>query len=295
MRLGIIVTYLLNPGNEKLLDIHLSNIFKHTVSNFRIYANVNMLPDYLINNLNRDRINIVKYKDYEGDKGGLRASYELSHYSEYMINLAIKDGMTHIVMLHPDSFPVKRGWDRLLLDELITRYGLVSIFPAMSALLFFSSDFYKKYTPTLLPPHTALQSKSYKEFERSIDKKNLFEPGMGYAYTAYLNNNRWTILKKTNKKEDHYHFGSIFNDIVFHLGAAEHDDRSFANYEEAEFLPTVKRITGKILPPVIKEKLRSSKLKYILRPEIKHHQIYHSKVKEKLFSDPDGYIKYLKE
>ena len=294
MKLGIIVVYLVSPENEQLFDIHLKQIKKNTVSDYVIYANINMLSNNVLLKFNKPNIKTIKNLNYIGPNEGLRSTFELSHYAEPLIEYAIRDGMTHIVMMHPDSFPVKEGWDQILARQLTSKTVLISIFPAMSASMFFHKKFYLKYHPRLLPSSKDIKTPSYKEFVKSINAENLLEPGMGYAYEIYKRKLKWEILARSNKGEDHYHFGSIFKDLVFHLGASEHKDRSFTNYQEQNFIPSIKRTFGKILSPIIKEKIKTSKLQEFLRPEIKMHQYYHSTVKESLYIDPEGYIEFLR-
>ena len=285
MKLGILVVYLVSKENEKLLDIHFEHIEKNTTSEYTIYANVNMTSENVLSKFNNPNIKIIENKDYIGANIGLRSTLELTHYAEPLIEYAISDGMTHIAMMHPDSFPVKEGWEAILAKQLTNNTVLISIFPAMSSIMFFHKNFYLKYNPRLLPLSKDMKTSMYKNFVKSINAENLLEPGMGYAYLAYKNNLKWKILKRSNNGEDHYHYGSIFEDLVFHLGAAEHEDRSFTGGKEKEFIPSIKKIFGKILSPVIKEKIKVSKFRAFLRPEIKTHQRSYVTVKERLYTD----------
>jgi len=295
MKLGIIVVYLVSEPDEKLLDIHLDQIAKNTISDYTIYANVNLLlPKFHKILHNNSNIKICISDDYIGSFDGLRATHELSFYAEKLIKEAIKDGVSHVVVMHPDSFPIKAGWEHILANYISNSTVMVSKFPEMSACLFFDKNFYLKFNPKLISTKIEIKSLIYKQFLKNIRAVDLLEPGMGYAFETYKKKLKWKTLERSNADEDHYHFGSIFEDLIFHLGAASHSDRSFYKYEEKPRIPRIKKMIAKILPPGIKEKIKTSNLQTYLRPEIKTHQYYHSIIKEKLFADPDGYIEFLR-
>lgn len=295
MKLGIVVVYLVSKTDEKMLDIHLDQIAKNTRENYTIYANVNMIiPKYIKKFENNSNIKICKSDDYIGPAEGLRATYELSFYAEKLIKNAIEDGVSHIIVMHPDSFPIKVGWENILAKMLSDSMIIVSKFPEMSACIFFNRSFYLKYNPKLISTKIEMESPIYDQFLKDLGALDLIEPGMGYAYEIYKQKLKWKFLNRSNKGEDHYHFGSIFEDLIFHLGATSHGHRGFYNYKEKRRILCIKKIVGKIFTPVIKEKIKTSILQSFIRPEIKTHQHYHSIVKERLYADPDGYIKFLR-
>jgi len=295
MKLGIIVVYLVKEMDGKLLDIHFDQIAKNTKNDYTIYANVNMLlPKFRIVLENNNNIKICKSNDYVGPIDGLRSTHELTYYAEQLIKEAIDDGVTHIAIMHPDSFPIKVGWESILAKILSNSTVMVSKFPEMSVCVFFHKSFYLKFSPTLISTKNERGSLLYKRFLKNIGATDLLEPGMGYAYEIYKQKLKWKSLSRSNKGEDHYFFGSIFEDLIFHLGAASHGNRAFYNYKENRRFLGLKKIVGIIFNPVIKEKIKTSKMQTFLRPEIKIHQNYYSMVKEKLYADPDGYIEFLR-
>ena len=295
MKLGIIVVYLISKEDENLLDIHLDHIAKNTTSDYTIYANVNMLlPKFKQILKNDSNVKICPSNDYIGPIFGLRATYELAYYAEKLIKKAIGDDVTHVIIMHPDSFPIKVGWERILEKQISNSTVMVSKFPEMSACLFFSRSFYLNYNPKLISTKIEMKSSKYKSFLKDIGEVNLLEPGMGYAFEIFKRILQWKSLVRSNLGEDHYFYGSIFEDLIFHLGATSHSDRSFYKFVEKPRIPRIKKIISYVLPPMIKEKIKTSIIQTHLRPEIKTHQYYHSIVKENLFADPDGYIEFLR-
>ena len=58
MKLGIIVVYLVDEDNEKLLELHLKKIKENTTSPYTVYAGINMLLPQFVNKLKQ--YNFVK-------------------------------------------------------------------------------------------------------------------------------------------------------------------------------------------------------------------------------------------
>ena len=106
MKLGILVVYLVAEEDERLLEIHLSQIEKTTSVPFRIYAAANRLLPRL-----RERIENLPYVSiYEFPTTTLRGSHEHAYYLDRLAETAVADGASHICTLHVDSFPVCAGW-----------------------------------------------------------------------------------------------------------------------------------------------------------------------------------------
>ena len=169
MKLGIVVVYLINKEDGKILDIHLDQIAKNTVSDYTIYANVNMLlPEFKQKLKNNSNVKICNSNEYIGPIDGLRSTYELSYYAEKLIMEAISDGVTHVIIMHPDSFPIKVGWESILEKTISNSTVMVSKFPEMSACLFFSRSFYLNYNPKLISTKIEMESSIYKQFLKDI-------------------------------------------------------------------------------------------------------------------------------
>ena len=295
MRLGILVVYLVSTEDEKLLDIHLNQIHKNTKADYKIYANVNMLLPKFIQKLeNNSNVKICKSNDYVGPNDGLRSTHELAFYAEKLIKESIKDGVSHVVIMHPDSFPIKVGWEKILAKYISKSTVMVSKLPEMSACFFFNRSFYLKYNPQLISTKVEIKSSIYKQFLKDIGGIDLLEPGMGYAFLIYKKKLQWKSLNRSNKGEDHYFYGSIFEDLIFHLGAASHENRGFYNYEEKRTKYHKIKVIGKFLPPVIKERIKTSILQSFIRPEIKVHQQSYLTVRKRLYADSDSYIEFLR-
>ena len=296
MKLGIVVCYLVNEDNEKLLDIHLQKIKENTTSPFTVYAGTNMLLPQFVKKLRQyDFIKLCACNNYEGPDEKSRGVKEHSHYLEQLIKVAIDEGVSHIVIMHPDSFPLKVGWEEYLENKLSKSHTLVSIFPQMSACTFFNRDFYLKYQPRLLPSNKEEASISWTNFQKANQATNLVEGGMGYGYKTYLESLGWYRLKRSNKGEYNSHIGSIFDDVIFHLGSAsEYKNRSMSGYGKFKLYRYFRKVIAKILSNSIKKKIQNILSYKVLYPEVKINKDAFMRSREKLINDPEGYLKFLR-
>ena len=294
MKLAILVVYLVSNENEMLLDIHLEQIDKYTNSPYKIYASVNLLSLEQRQNLRRHpKIKICYCPGYEGPMDRDRALYEHSYYLDHLVKCALEDDITHIVVLHPDSFPIKIHWESILMEHLSENNQIVTLQYSPTSCMFFKSEFAKKHQPSFAPTIKTLQDKKFITF---LKERNLIlESGIGYKYAGYIEGFNWHELKRTNKGNDHYHFGSIYGDLIFHLGAAEHKDRSFPKQKEFNLIYSFKGISVRFIPQVIKNWMRGYLHINPLSLRSKLRQQSFENVRNLLYAEPSKYIQYLRK
>jgi len=293
MKLAILVVYLVSDENEKLLDIHLEQIDKYTNSPYKIYASVNLLSLKQRQNLRKHpKIKICDCPGYEGPMDRDRALYEHSYYLDHLVKCALEDDITHIVVLHPDSFPVKFKWESILMEYLSESSQLVTLQYSPTSCLFFKREFAQDYQPSFAP---TIKTQQDKKFITYLKERNLIlESGIGYKYTGYIEGFNWHKLKRTNKGNDHYHFGSIYGDLIFHLGAAEHKDRSFPEQKEFNLLYSFKNILVRLIPQIIKNRMRGYLLINPLSLRSISRQQSFEDIRNRLFTEHDNYIQFLR-
>ena len=296
IKLGIIVVYLVDDDNEKLLDIHLNQIKKNTSSQFILYACVNMLQPKFVNKLKRYRfVKPVVCEDYVGPNDETRGAKEHSHYLTQLIKIAIKDGASHIAIFHPDSFPINLGWDQKYLNQLVYDTDLISIFPHMTGFMFFHKNFYSINNPSLLPSLEDETSQSWLKFQKTNHVTNLSESGMGFAYNAYLNRQNWIKLNKSTFGDHDYSFGSFTNNYIFHLGSAsDYKNRPMRDIASHQKNMGIKDFISKILPNSIKNIFKKMISQEILFPEIKENKDEFIKTRNMLLNDTSNFLKSLK-
>ena len=296
VKLGIVVVYLVSEDNERLLDIHLQKIIENTTSPFTIYAGTNMLLPQFVNKLKQHEfVKLCDCDHYVGPNEDSRGAKEHSFYLEQLIKTAIKDGVSHIVIIHPDSFPIKIGWEKYLENKLSESCVLVSIFPQMSSCMYFHRDFYTKYQPRLLPLTQEESSSSWFSFQKINKATNLIETGMGYSYKIFLEDLDWYKLNRSNRGEYHNHFGSIFENIIFHLGSAsEYKNRPMTGYTKDSIFQNFKRVTVNILPTGIKNRLKKVLPDDILYSEVKKNKSDFIKIRKLLLNETEEFLNFLR-
>jgi hypothetical protein len=215
MKLGILNNYLADARDETLLDLHLNQIERHTKVPYTIYATVNrLLPQFRPKMEHHPKVKICECPTVQ-----LPASEDHAYYLEYLIQMAIEDGSTHIASLHMDSFPIRSDWAETLAGKLSESCVFAApYYGAYTACLFFRPDFYLKYRPRFVLSEEERLSDKYKLFCKEFE--HIPHGGIGYLFKAYLEGLSWYPLAESNKGSARYgYFCSIYEDLVFHLGA----------------------------------------------------------------------------
>jgi hypothetical protein len=249
MKVGIVVVYLVSEENEKLLDIHLSQIEEHTHTPYAIYASVNRLLPRFRQRLERS----TKVKICECPTTELRDREEHSFYLDYLVRHAVEDGVSHVVTLHVDSFPVRSDWIEVLTGKLSDSCVLVAIQESKESVL----------------PSTMLRS---------------------------------------NQGEDHHIIGSVYDDLIFHLGAAtrsmKHFRADFPKRRERKVRDASRRILKQLGNVVFTQRAYENVRALVPRrvvgyfvPQIGAHeanQNAYEYVRASLLEDPESYLAYLR-
>ncbi len=209
MKLGIAVVYLVDEADEKLLDLHLSQIENLTPVDYTIYASVNRLSRRLRQKLEQHpRVRICECPTTE-----LRGAPEHSFYLERLVESAIRDGATHLVTLHVDSFPLRPNWVENLDTQLSDSVVLATVSPGpYTSCLFFRREFYLNHHPRFLLLDDERSSSTYTLFSRRF--KHILHSGIGYLYRAYADGLAWQPLGESKVDSG---IGTVYQGLVFHL------------------------------------------------------------------------------
>lgn len=306
MKLGILVVYLVSERNERLLDIHLEQIEKHTSVPYTIYgSSVRLLPQF-VDVLHRNpRVTICPCQPYEDKNPALRR-YEHSWYLEQLIRFALDDGATHVVILHVDSFPVRDGWARELAARLTDHCVLAGILrdektdrKPMSACIFFAREFYLKYQARLLLSVEEAASPEYAQYREQCPHGT--DSGVGYGFSVYKHGLSWYPLTRSNKGSEHELFGSIYGDMIFHLHSAmqmENSPGSAFSKSSPETRNRVRRVVGAAARAVLGRDLQA-RIRGRLPPSIREPEEYRQRQafegqRHQLLENTEAYLHYLR-
>lgn len=311
-KLGIAVVYLVSERNEKMLDLHLSQIEKNTEVPYTIYGNTNRLLPQFHHKLEQNaNVKICDCKPFDVSRWANRdivakqGRYEHSFYLEQLIRIAIEDGVSHVAIFHVDSFPIQRGWAKKLVGKLSDRCVLAGIMrdekidqKPLTACIFYHKDFYLKYTPRLLPTEEEISLPSYKCYLAKFPHYD--DSGSGYGFKIFMEGLSWYPLLRSNNGRDHPFIAGVYDDLVFHLAAAAFKDSTkwvgFVNKEVP--ISYLRSVTRKVMDALFGERIRR-KITDRIPLEIRHPDKYQVTLaweleRHKLLEDPETYLANLR-
>ena len=232
-RLGIAVVYLVSERNEGLLNLHLRQIERNTEVPYTIYAAANrLLPRFQPLLEQNARVTICPCESFTVPAGPsaplsphdpLRDEH--SFYLEQLVRRAVADGVSHVAILHVDSFPLRRGWEQQLaarLDETCVLAGImrdeVRDRKPLTACILFHRDFYLRYAPRLLISPKERASDLYRRYARAWP--HVRDSGYGYGFRIFAEGLSWYPLRRSVSATRHRFIAGVYDDLVFHLAEA---------------------------------------------------------------------------
>lgn len=219
MKLGILVVYLVAEEDERLLEIHLSQIEKTTSVPFRIYAAVNrLLPRF------REKIERLSYLSIcQISTTTLRGAPEHAYYLDRLAHAAAADGATHICTFHVDSFPVCAGWAETITAEIRGDCVLAGVArderydrKPVTDFMIFTREFYLAHRPTFQLTENEIASPEYQMYLASCP--HAADSGVGFGFKMWSQGLTWFPLKRVDRDKERYSTGALYGNLIFHLG-----------------------------------------------------------------------------
>lgn len=309
--LGIAVVYLVSERNERLLDLHLSQIEKNTTVPYTIYGSANrLLPKFRATLAKTPNVKICECETFDISTWTNRhirrkeIKCEHSSYLEQLIKHAIEDGVSHVAILHVDSFPIKSGWAEKLASRLSEKCVLAAILrdqnadrKPLTACMLFHKDFYLKYKPRLLPTEQELSSPEYQRYQMEVP--HMKDSGSGYGFKIFTEGLTWSPLTRSNKGCEHFFSLGVYDELVFHLSAAAYNDsKQSAGFSPQKYLKSrlrhyIKRAMNNILGRETRLKITDSIPLNIRRPDEYNKHLIWEQERQRLLEDPEAYLEYL--
>lgn len=141
---------------------------------------------------------------------------EHSHYLEALTWAAVRDGADRIVTLHPDSFPIKDGWEHELFSRLSDDVVVGTLEKVNTACLFFRADFWTRSRPRYLMPPFEQDPSAQTRFLDSYAVVN--HSGTGLLWAAFLENRRAVLIPEDMVHPMYGRFCGFYGGVLFHLG-----------------------------------------------------------------------------
>jgi hypothetical protein len=256
MKLGILVVYLVAEEDERLLEIHLSQIEKTTSMPFRIYAAANrLLPRF------REKIERLSYISIcQIPTTALRGSSEHAYYLDRLAEVAAADGATCICTFHVDSFPVCSGWAEKIMAELRGDCVLAGAErderkdkKPSTEFMIFTREFYVEHRPTFMLTEGEIASLEYQRY--LVSCPHFFpDSGVGYGFKVWAQGRSWFPLQRVDRDRERHSTGALYENLIFHLGGTAQnrparDDLSFYKTRVVVSLLSVIRALGRAVVP----------------------------------------------
>ncbi len=296
MKLGICVVYLVKPGDEELLDLHLAQIRKHTRAPFTIYGSVNRLRPELLPRLQEAGVEVVRLPDVPA-----RGSEEHNAYLDGLLARAFADGCSHAATLHVDSFPVADGWAQTLAARLDARTVLAAVKrdevnddKPHNSLAFLTREFYTAHAPRLLGSAEDRASPRFREYLAASGC--LDDGGVGLGFKVWEQGLAWRPLARSNRAADHFVIGSVYGDLVFHLGATARGTKVFFSDALPAGTGTLKRrlyLLGRRLLLRLPHAWQEALIRAWF-PAHQRNQRAHDAIRRQLLRDPDAYLRFVR-
>jgi len=290
MKLAILVVFMVPEGAQKLLEIHLERVRRHTTVPYTIYG-VALRLDRGHELLRGDDIRLVDIP--VTDQRGIP---EHSYYLERLLAEALAGDATHFVTLHVDSFPVRDGWVETLIGTLSEETAFATIELLNTACLLFPRTFYERVHPPFLVPKALEETRKFQAFIRATGIR--IHSGTGFALAAHQAGLRWHTMAQRSSASG----PAIFDDLVFHLEGALRLSAEAVVGNQAiargrRFSSVVASIR-RFVPGPLRRGLRSH-LPFLYelwidRPRLRVIAKDMRTSQEQLLSDPDGYIARLR-
>jgi hypothetical protein len=218
---------MISEENEQLLQVHLDFLARHTTVPYTIYAVVKSptRPEIRKSLEQNPRIRIFNIPKPRSGVPAQQVSYEHSIYLRKLTDIAVEDDITHLAVLHADSFPIK-PWVEELAAKLNDKCPVAAIMrledhdrkPHCSG-MFFSKAFYALYQPTFRLSPKIMDTELYRRYRESHNNEIIGDTGVGFGYRLWLENLNWCPLIRSNKVDDGT-MGGIYGDLLYHLGGA---------------------------------------------------------------------------
>ncbi|MHB8060173.1 MAG: hypothetical protein ACYDHO_05005 [Gaiellaceae bacterium] len=296
MKLGIAVVYLVKPENDELLRLHLAQIRTMTAVPYAIFAGVRRPTPSLARLLAAEPgLKQVTLPE----PGGLTGSAEHALYLEHLIERAAGDDVTHLAILHADSFPIQPDWaetiaGRLTGDAMLATLSNDHYLVAYSACLFFRRDFWGRYHPRMMLSEADRASPTYRRFAREQPHFPL-DSGAGYVFRAFREGKTVVALERSDANRNRGS-GGLYGDLVFHLGGAYRYDslnvEEQAATETARFglLSAARRCARRCVPKAFKRRLNRLAFPYL---ELMERRLT-EQARRELLDDPERYLERLR-
>jgi len=302
MKLGLAVVYLVREDSEPLLRIHLERIRRHTSVPYVIHGAPLRLPAAFHRHLQGADVCLHSLTP----PTDVLSHVEHSALLTELLNCAVADGCTHVGTLHVDSFPVADGWVETIAARLNPgapvgalleeREGDTMARPNLAGMIALA-DYWREARPWLTPSTKMEQTGEWRMFLRR-HQQHVTHSGVGLGYCLEQAGKTWLPLRRTNGRRRHPVLAGVYDDLIFHLGAASRP-RTFFTDSQVDVASGAMRLRRRlagwarhVLPKPVRRvlsPLRPVGRLYDHRPLQQNEAIF-AEILGELFNDSDRFL-----
>lgn len=268
MKLGIVVVYLVDAGNERLLETHLRFIRENTRADYEIHGVATRLTAEARRMLEAE----PAVRLHSLPAGDERGHHEHSRHLEALVAKALDSGCTHLATFHVDSFPIAEGWEGTVAAKLSAQSPVCAVLepgdgdtPARpsSVLLFCEAAWWRQARPAFYPDPATLEREDFRAF-LARHGQTVRHSGIGIGWALHQRGESWTPLTRSNRWNPHPVLAGVYGGVVFHLGAAARrasfasdPDRRVPHLGARAWYGAMRRLKA-MVPPAAKSTLRTA-------------------------------------
>jgi len=302
MKLGLAVVYLVHDDSEPLLRIHLERVRRHTTVPYVIHGAPLRLPVAFHRHLQGADVCLHSLRP----PTGVLAHVEHSALLTALLKCAVADGCTHVGTLHVDSFPVADGWVETMAARLTRRMPVSALLeeregdtmarPNLAGMIALA-DYWREARPWLTPSVEMEQTAEWKAFLHR-HRQHVTHSGVGLGYCLEQAGMTWLPLRRSNGRRRHPVLAGVYDERIFHLGAATRPRNFFTDGQaavETGAMRQRRRWAGwvrHVLPKPLRKVLspfRPLGRFYDQRP-LRQNEAIFAEMRGELFTEPDRFL-----
>ncbi len=302
MKLGLAVVYLVNEDSERLLQIHLERIRRHTRIPYVIHGAPLRLPTAFHRHLQGADVCLHALTP----PTGVLSHVEHSALLTQLLDFAVADHCTHVGTLHVDSFPVADDWAENIAARLSPQMPVAAVLeegegdtmarPNLAGMMA-RADYWREARPRLT---SSAEIEDTAEWQAFLQRHHhqIIQSGVGLGYSLEQAGLRWLPLRRTNGRHRHRVLAGVYDERIFHLGAATRPRVFFTDNEFAtdsgprRWRRRLGQWARRVLPAPLRRVLRPLRPMgrfYDSRPQ-QHNEAVFAQIRHELFTDPDCFL-----
>ena len=236
--LGICIVYLAPDKDAAfLLKMNLAHLIANTDGQYKIYGVGLRLADDLTHELQESGVVLPQIAEFTPAEyaDNAKGVGEHSHYLDQLVDVAFRDGCSHVTTFDMDSWPIAKGWNSYYYRFLTPGIPVIAIQRVET------KDNFPNPAFTMMHKSAwRLQESSFAIFNPRCTYKleglglSRTQSGAGILAELRRNTKRFFPLLRTNRWNPHPVMCGIYDQRIFHFGAGSRQPTFAGDDDEYE-------------------------------------------------------------